>query len=300
MYAASARLAGRTRDYWNAEMRDADTERYSRNIGLLGNEGQRKVRNASVAVVGLGGLGSHVAQQLAYLGVPDFLLIDPDVVEISNLNRLIGAAEDDVGELKVVVAERLLHRIQSTAAVVIMPSSLEADDVKRAITSAGWIFGCVDNDAARLLLTEVASRHRIPYIDLASDAGGEAGASWFGGRVFVTYGGEHCLSCAGELDQRALAIASMSLEQREADRRIYGIDRAALGASGPMVISVNGTVASLAVTEFIVWIAEIRQPRPHLVYRADLGTVTVRMEPRTGSCYYCDSLWRAGAEVCRE
>src|SRR6266511_5683611 len=66
-----------------------DEDRYARHIPLFGAEGQERIGAASVAMVGLGGLGSQVAQQLAYLGVSRFHLMDGDVVSTSNLNRLI-------------------------------------------------------------------------------------------------------------------------------------------------------------------------------------------------------------------
>ena len=73
-----------------------DESRYSRNIALFGEEGQRKIAATTVAIVGLGGLGSHVAQQLAYLGVIRYALIDHDVITESSLNRVIGALPQDV------------------------------------------------------------------------------------------------------------------------------------------------------------------------------------------------------------
>lgn len=92
-------------------------ERYSRHLGLFGAEGQSRISGASVAIVGLGGLGVHVVQQLAYLGVRDFLLIDGDEVTASNLNRLVGAIEADEGESKVLVAARQIEAIQPGATV---------------------------------------------------------------------------------------------------------------------------------------------------------------------------------------
>jgi molybdopterin-synthase adenylyltransferase len=275
-----------------ATMAELDTARYSRNIGLFGSAGQRKLQASHVAVVGLGGLGCHVVQQLAYLGLQRFVLIDSDITEVSNLNRLVGATENDVGTAKTIVAQRMIRRVQTKARIECITGTLEESSGISALSEADYLFGCVDNDAARLVLTEVSSRNRLSYIDLASDVGRSGGATWFGGRVFVSHEGNHCLSCAGELDQQALAVTAMTSEQRAVDARIYGINRNELDVSGPMVVSINGVVASLAVSEFLFWVTGIRPPRPHLVYRADLGTVTIRNDPRQKSCYYCDRLWR--------
>src|SRR5438270_4399266 len=89
--------------------------RYSRNIALFGSEGQQRIAATSTLIVGLGGLGSHVAQQLAYLGVVNFSLVDADIVSTSNLNRLVGAEPADVAAPKVDIAGRMIEAIQPQA-----------------------------------------------------------------------------------------------------------------------------------------------------------------------------------------
>jgi molybdopterin-synthase adenylyltransferase len=267
----------------------ADEVRYLRHMGLFGAEGQRAIGEAAVGVIGLGGLGAHVCQQLAYLGVGSFVLVDGDEVETSNLNRLIGAGPADLGVSKVAVAERLIGSIAPSAALFGETGYFDPGRpvLERPLTA---LFGCLDSDPARLELTRFTAARRIPYLDLASDVapGGE-----FGGRIVFAKDGRRCLSCLGELDQHALARAQMSPDQRLADDRIYGVDRAALSESGPSVVSVNGAVASLAVTEFLVWITGLRDPRGYLTYRGDLATVGSRADPPRGYCHYCMDLWGA-------
>ena len=64
--------------------------RYDRQVRFFGEEGQEKLESTSVGVIGTGGLGSHVVQQLAFLGIGEMLLVDPDVLESSNANREVG------------------------------------------------------------------------------------------------------------------------------------------------------------------------------------------------------------------
>ncbi len=241
-----------------------------------------------MAVVGLGGLGSHVVQQLAYLGVGRFLLFDGDAVELSNLNRLVGAGERDVGRRKVAVAARQVAAVDSSAAVDGVEAHFDGGAHADLLADVDVLFGCVDEDAVRLELLTVASGLALPYIDLASDVapGGE-----FGGRIVFAKGGERCLSCLGELNQHALARAQMSDEQRAADDSIYGVNRGALGDTGPSVVSINGAVASLAVTEFFVWLTGLREPRGYLTYRGDRATVGSRSDPGRDYCHYCIALW---------
>lgn len=267
--------------------------RYSRQEALFGAEGQARLAGTSVAILGLGGLGSHVAQQLAYLGIRSFLLIDGDAVSPSNLNRVMGASERDVASPKVEVARAMVETIQ--------PDSQVTTDARRLVGTESQphdfpdvdaVFGCVDDDTPRLDLVRLCSAYALTYIDLASDVatGGE-----FGGRVVFAKDGERCLSCLGELDQHVLARAQMTEEQRAADDRIYGVERDALSGTGPSVVSVNGVVASLAVTEFLMWVTGLREPFGYLNYRADRGTVGTRADPDRRYCHYCMTLWGSGA-----
>jgi ThiF family protein len=274
----------------------AEQGRFDRNIKLFGLEGQEKLEATHVVIAGVGGLGSHVTQQLAYLGVRRFTMIDPDAVDITNLNRLVGATPEDAEfrRPKVLVARRTVLAIRPDAAVETIDEPIGSAKVDAALASADVLIGCLDDDAPRLVLTEVSSRLAIPYIDSASDAGEDSGFVWYGGRIVVSHGGRGCLSCCGELDQRALAVAAMSPEQRAADQAIYGVDRSLLGAAGPSVVSVNGVVASLAVTEFLALVTGLREPVGRLTYYGHRGIVTSAEACDTSNCYYCSTLYGTG------
>jgi molybdopterin-synthase adenylyltransferase len=272
-----------------------DEGRYSRNIALFGAEGQRKIAETKVVIVGLGGLGSHVAQQFAYLGVLDYGLVDYDIVTKSSLNRLIGAckADDVVHAPKITVAKRLIETIQPAADVRVVEGKVDAEGTTELVARADVVFGCLDRDLPRLQLTELCTRHAKRYFDLASDTGGDTDDAWYGGRV-VFCDGTRCLSCLDLLDQEQIARDSMSAEQRAADARIYGVDRDALEGTGPAVVSINGVIASLAVTEFMALVTGIREPAAHLVYRADLSMLTKSVDPPREGCWYCMELWGRG------
>jgi molybdopterin-synthase adenylyltransferase len=267
-------------------------ERYSRNKGLFGAEGQKCIAATNVAIAGLGGLGSHVAQQLAYLGVVDYGLIDFDIATDSSLNRLVGARDDDVGAAtkKIAVAERTIIGIKPDATVRKADARVDGPDADALIRGADVVFGCLDRDVPRLQLTELCARYAKPLFDLASDVGGDDHDLWYGGRV-VLCDGTRCLSCLGLLDQQEMARDSMSPDQREAHDRIYGIARAALHNTGPMVVSINGAVASIAVTEFMVLVTGLREPFAHLNYLAHQQVIRRSIDPPEPGCYYCSGIW---------
>lgn len=276
-----------------------DEARYDRQLRLFGAEGQKAVAATRVAIVGLGGLGSHLAQQLAYLGVRDFLMVDADRVSDSNLNRLIGAVPDDAvtDRLKVSVAKDLVLRIAPMADVRALDDVFITETGLDLLRGATVIFGAVDNDASRLILNEFSQAHDIPYIDTATDVDPAGPGPGYGGRVVVSAGGGGCLSCLGLLDQEALDVELASEAGRRQREVIYGVDTEALDTRGPSVVSVNGVVASLAVTEFMNLITGLREPRLHLSYNGSIGGVFIEEDRGPEPCYYCDGQRGRGEDV---
>jgi molybdopterin/thiamine biosynthesis adenylyltransferase len=266
-------------------------ERYSRNATFLSQDDQDRVAQMCVGIVGLGGLGSHVAQQLAYLGVKRFDLIDPDVVTVSSLNRLVGSKPADAAHSmqKVQVARRTILSIQEDASVEICAKVIRSAQARDLVSGCDVVFGCVDRSLARVQLTDACSRFAVPLFDLASDT--QADESFeFGGRV-VLCDGNRCVVCLELLDQEEMNLDLMTPGQRAEHDRIYGIDRSNLLTFGPMVVSVNGVVASLAVTEFLAFVTGFRSVFPILSYRGDLGRISRSIDQPQPDCYYCHGLW---------
>src|SRR5574341_956050 len=138
--------------------------RFARNVQAIGKEGQQRINNTQVAVAGFGGLGSALTQELAYLGVGDFVIIDSDIVEENNLNRLVGARPDDVGKLKIDIAKHMIYSIAGKRSITIntLPLDIRHHEAIEALKQVDVIFGCVDNDGARLILNEIALAYNIP------------------------------------------------------------------------------------------------------------------------------------------
>lgn len=267
-------------------------DRFSRNVALFGDAGQKRIGASVVGVVGLGGLGSHVAQQLVYLGVRDLTYVDDDQITTSSLNRVVTAVEDDaLSTAKVDAAARLTHAVAVGAHVVALRAKLEDAHAQEALARCTSVFGCLDSDPARIGLIELCARHRIPFFDLATDTGAEDGVAWYGGRVLFSGAGERCPSCMDLLDQRAMSLAAMDDAQRETDDRIYGVQGHALDGTGPAVVGLNGVVSSLAVMEWMVWTTGLRAPRTLLEYRGANGAVFASSDKPAAGCYYC-GLWQ--------
>ena len=266
-----------------------DDKRFDRSIRFFGHEGQQRLKATRVGVVGAGGLGTHVVQQLALLGVGTLVVVDPEELDDTNRNRYVSARHDDPipGTLKVDIAERLVAGINPDVIVTKVPFSLNSREALDAIEQVTHVFGCLDHDALRLVLTEVAAAYRLPYVDSASEIL-PGHPPEFGGRVCVAWSGTGCLSCMAELDPEESRDASVRRDRAA----VYGLQLAAGGAT-PSFVSLNGIIASLAVTEFMVGVTSIRTPWPLLTYYGASGIVRVRTDARQG-CYYCKAVRDAG------
>jgi tRNA A37 threonylcarbamoyladenosine dehydratase len=146
-------------------------ERYHRNELFFGEEGQKRIRATTCTIVGNGGLGTHCIQQLSLLGVGRLNIIDSEELAETNRNRYVGVRHDDhvPGSRKVDLGERLVHSVDPTIEVTKVPKTFISDEGFAAIRDADYVFGCLDCEGARLILTELCSAYARPYFDLASD-----------------------------------------------------------------------------------------------------------------------------------
>jgi molybdopterin/thiamine biosynthesis adenylyltransferase len=266
------------------------SERFNRNVLLFGEEGQKQINASCVAVIGIGGLGTHVVQQLAILGVGCLVLIDDEELDTTNLNRYVGARYNDPipGTLKVDIAHRMVQEINPAIIIKCIPHSLMSDEAFRAIVDSDFIFGCLDNEGSRLILTELCAAYSKPYIDLSSEII-PGNPTIYGGRICIAWDGNGCLMCFQELDIAEAQADLESPDSRLNRQAIYGIPTTALGQAGPSVVSINGVIASMAVTEFMVGITGIRPSKRFINYRGDLERVTYKEDPAT-DCYYCQEI----------
>ncbi len=262
--------------------------RFDRNIRLFGEKGQERLLAARVAIVGVGGLGSPIAQHLALLGVGAITLIEPEELDDTNRNRFIGARHDDPvpGSLKVDLVHRLIKEINPGISVEKIPYPLVSPQAFAAIKNSHWAIGCFDHDGPRHILNELCAAYAIPYIDLASDV--HPGA--YGGHICVSQDGNGCLSCLGLLDRADVRQYLSTSRDRAAEKNIYGVDRALLNNKGPSVSPINGVVASVGAMEFMVAVTGMRAARRLLQFRGHDSKVTVSNDQPAPDCYYCKGL----------
>lgn len=258
-------------------------ERFDRQVRAFGADGQLQIAELRVAIVGLGGTGSLVAQQLAHLGVRDFVLVDMDTVETTNLNRVVGVTPSDVGSAKVAVAARMVTTINPGATCKEIVGNVVHARTARELTEADVIFGCTDSHGSRALLQQVSYQYLIPCIDVGTTiASREGRVEAIVGRIQLLAPHLPCFTCCGLLDADQVRRDMMNSEERKLDPYITGhVDPA------PSVISLNGTVVSLAVTMFMAMVVHWPSAGRYLIYNAMNSTLRRVSAPSLSNCYCC-------------
>ena len=161
--------------------------RYQRNIGTFGVEGQIKLLESTVMIIGLGGLGGSVLEQIARAGFGTIIGVDPDVFDQSNLNRQLLSTEHTIGREKAATTKKRVHEINS--AVSFTGHVCRFQDLPDGLwQGADIVFDCLDNIPDRLILADKCARADCPLIHGAI-AGwyAEVGVVWPGSKMLERY-----------------------------------------------------------------------------------------------------------------
>lgn len=140
--------------------------RYERQTALpeIGSEGQERLARARVLIVGVGGLGCPVALYLAAAGIGTLVLVDDDMVSLTNLQRQVLYTEADQGKPKVLCAAQRLRQLNSQIRIEINPCRLSGRNVAALIEGCDLVLDGTDNFATRYILDNACARMHIPYI----------------------------------------------------------------------------------------------------------------------------------------
>lgn len=139
-------------------------EQFSRTELLIGKEGVEKLQNAKVAIFGIGGVGSYVVEALVRAGVKNFILVDKDVVDITNLNRQIIATRKTIGKPKVEVAKKRILDINPNANVKIYQEFFLPESKGILDKTIDYVVDGIDTVTAKIELVMRANKLNIPII----------------------------------------------------------------------------------------------------------------------------------------
>ncbi len=154
-------------------MEVSQLNRYSRNIGTISLEENEILKRSKVCVVGCGGLGGHIIEMLARLGVGEITVIDNDVFDETNLNRQILSDEDNIGQRKAFVAKEKMGKINSDVKINPIIEFLDLSNAERFLKDHQVIVDALDNIPTRLILQSTSSLLDLPMVH------GAIGA-WYG------------------------------------------------------------------------------------------------------------------------
>lgn len=251
-------------------MDDDQLLRYSRQIMLpqIDLEGQEKLNAASVLIIGLGGLGSPVAMYLAASGVGRLVLCDPDVVDLTNLQRQIAHDTPKVGQPKVDSAAETLRRLNPETTVETIPAKLDETALLEQMQQVEVVVDCTDNLDSRLLINRVAVAARKPLVSAAA-------IRWEGQiSVFQPYLGENpCYYC---FYGRVGGIAQTCSEN---------------GVVGPL-LGVLGSMQALEVVKLLAGCGETLTGRVLMFDGQAMEWMNFKL-PRNPGCPVCGTIERS-------
>jgi len=225
-------------------------EFFDRQVRAFGPDIQRLLGRLHVGVVGAGGTGSAIAEELTRLGVGRLSVFDGDSFSATNVNRVYGSSSEDAGINKAEIAARNGRAVKVGTNFAPTPAHITSEEVAKSLRECDIVFGCTDKHAPRGILVELSLQYLIPVFDLGVKvkADGQTIRSVIG-RVTTLVPGEACLFCRERISSEIIQLESLSPEeQRALADENYAPE---LGVADPAVIPFTTGVASQAVTELI-------------------------------------------------
>ena len=149
-----------------SDLSEKELDRYSRQVMLeeIGYQGQLKLKQASVCVVGVGGLGNPIVTRLAAMGVGKIRIVDRDVIELSNLHRQTMFNEDDIGQVKVETAAKKLRKLNQDIVIEELPVSINDYTALDVVDGCDVVIDALDSVNARYSLNKACIEKKIPFV----------------------------------------------------------------------------------------------------------------------------------------
>jgi molybdopterin/thiamine biosynthesis adenylyltransferase len=253
-----------------------------RNIRLLGDEGQDQIATMHLALCGVGGVGAMLVANLRGMGFRKFTLIDPELLEASNLNRFPGAGPEDIGDYKVNIIQRELQRLDSKTKVNALDCGVGEDQARVALYDADIIIAGVDGLAPKAELQVLAARLLKPLFDIGTgirlDA--ERNVKKMGGQVIAYLPGGPCLRCQGiNIFRPETGLAG---SMRRATGYVEDTD-----LTPTSVAFINSVAAGLAADMVVSYITGLRQIPTYIEFDQWSWKVTTYNYARRPQCSIC-------------
>ena len=264
---------------------------YDRQARLFGDAGQHILSRIKVGVTGAGGGGSLLLQMLARLGVGHLVAVDSDLVDSTNLPRIVGARQRDVGRAKVEVAKRVAREANPKVRFEAIEGSVVDAIVARRLADADFLFLATDTMQSRLIFNALVHQYLIPGIQIGAKVTvepktGKVEDVFTVSRLVLPSSG--CLQCNGLISSAQLQQEALTPEERRRQRYITDEE-----VPDPSVITLNALSASQAMNDFLLIMTGLLQSTASAKYiqmhpcERITERVNVRSEP---NCRTCSSL----------
>lgn len=274
--------------YYSTDLMIESPDYLIRNLQTFGQGTTNTLQKLKVGIVGCSGLGSTTILELARSGIGELVLVDMEKIEIENLNRIFGSSLSDVGKYKVDFFKEKLEqyglKVKVKAIKADVTDSIEALE---ALCVCDHIFGCTDAYLPRDVINRLSTYYIIGYSDLAIglQADGNAGIDSIVGWVRYLIPGGSSLFTRGMYDSRDIERESLmkenleEYERRNEQKYIKGVKE-----KSPPVISLNATISSLGVTDFLDRIHHFKY-KTELGFCVDFCENTIDTEPIYKDCF---------------
>lgn len=293
---ASADFREDTDEHYEKTVVTGEEGFFHRSASVLGLDVMRTIMHHQViSIVGVGGLGSIVAEHLIHMGFHEINLIDPDVLEVSNLNRVVGAYYKDAQEQrsKVDVVKRHLTNINPNATVLACKNDIHDKEMESVLALSDWMIVATDNHSSRLRAQQLSVQYFVPLLSVGVNITVKDGTiDDMSGEVITARVGDYlCLNCLKRINPIKVA------GERHPDQTI----REALVKRGyvtgqdikePAVKTLNTFVATMAVEVLINQYTDMRRHVPVLVYENN-GSMSLyedreSVQLRNKQCFLCN------------
>ena len=269
---------------------------FNRGALALGLDVMRNImHNQSISIIGVGGLGSVVAEHLIHMGFHDLNLIDPDVLEMSNMNRIVGAYYRDAQRklAKVDVVRKHLVNINPHATVSAYKKDVHDDEMESVLALSDWLIVATDNHSSRLRAQELSVKYYVPLLSVGVNISVQDNAIQdMSGEVITARVGDYlCLSCLNRINPTKVASEKHpdDIIRTELVRRGYVTGQ---DVKEPAVKTLNTFLATMAVDTLIAQYTDEMRSIPILVYENN-GAMRVyedseSVERRNKHCFLCN------------
>ncbi|MEJ7784761.1 MAG: ThiF family adenylyltransferase [Solirubrobacteraceae bacterium] len=263
-------------------------ERFDRQVRLFGSEGQARLGGLHVGVIGVGGGGSILVEQLVHLGVGRLTIVDPDVVKTHNLSRIMGATNADAraATKKIDVAARGARTIDPSVEVVAIDGDIADLHVANTLVGCDFLFLATDTATARLVANAIAQTFLIPLVQIGAKVEtrptGEIEQIYTAVRPVLPRRG--CLSCAGLIDPMLLQREAASPDERANQNYLGNVD-----VIDPSVTTLNAAAAAGALNVFLMSIigqADDDLAKHRITLTREAATLTTNVDIKD-DCRWC-------------